>query len=83
MIKKLIKHGNSAALILDKSLLKVLDIAQDTPLKIQTDGESIIITPIREKIREIKKISDRQAVQKAFEEIVQAYAPALKKLSEN
>lgn len=83
MIKRLVKHGNSTALILDKSLLKVLNINQDTELKIQTDGQSIIITPVNAKKRKAKKMSDNEAIQKAIEEIVTAYAPALKKLSEN
>jgi antitoxin component of MazEF toxin-antitoxin module len=83
MIKKLIRHGNSTALILDKPLLKILNIAHDTPLKIQTDGRSIIVTPVHEDEKVIKSISDNDAVQKAFEEIMRTYAPALKKLSEN
>jgi antitoxin component of MazEF toxin-antitoxin module len=32
MIKKLIKHGNSAALIIDKPILDLLHVKMDTPL---------------------------------------------------
>lgn len=83
MVKKLIKHGNSTALILDKSLLKILNINRDTPLKIKTDGKSIIITPVSEESSTTQKVSDREEVQKAFEEIIKKYAPALKKLADN
>jgi antitoxin component of MazEF toxin-antitoxin module len=83
MIKKLIKHGNSSALILDKSLLEVLNIASETPLKIQTDGTSIIITPVYEDKGKKRTISKDPEVQKAFEEIMSKYGPLLKKLSKN
>ena len=45
MTKKLIRHGNSAALILDKALLDLLKVKMDTPLEVTTDGKNIIISP--------------------------------------
>jgi antitoxin MazE len=45
MTKKLIRHGNSAALVLDRALLDLLKVQMDTPLEITTDGRSIIISP--------------------------------------
>ena len=45
MTKKLIRHGNSAALVLDKALLDLLKVKMDTPLEITTDGKNIIISP--------------------------------------
>ncbi len=45
MTKKLVKHGNSAALILDKPILDLLKVEMDTPLEITTDGKNIIISP--------------------------------------
>ncbi|TVR67996.1 MAG: AbrB/MazE/SpoVT family DNA-binding domain-containing protein [Spirochaetaceae bacterium] len=47
MIKKLVQHGNSAALILDKPILELLNVTMDTPLEITTDGRSIVISPAR------------------------------------
>ncbi len=44
--KKLIHHGNSAALVLDKPLLDLLKVHMDTPLEITTDGKNIIISPL-------------------------------------
>ncbi len=45
MTKKLIRHGNSAALVLDKALLDLLKVRMDTPLEVTTDGKNIIISP--------------------------------------
>jgi len=45
MIKKLIRHGNSSALVLDKALLDLLKVHKDTPLEVTTDGRNIIISP--------------------------------------
>ena len=45
MTKKLIRHGNSAALVLDKALLDILKVRMDTPLEVTTDGKNIIISP--------------------------------------
>jgi antitoxin component of MazEF toxin-antitoxin module len=45
MLKKLVKYGNSNALILDKAILELLEIEEGSILKIKTDGTSIIVTP--------------------------------------
>jgi antitoxin MazE len=45
MTKKLIRHGNSAALVLDKALLELLKVEMNTPLEVTTDGRNIIISP--------------------------------------
>ena len=41
MIKKLTKHGNSLALVLDRGVLDLLEIDADTPLNIKTDGRCL------------------------------------------
>ena len=46
MTKKLVQHGNSAALILDKPILELLNVTMDTPLEISTDGKNIVISPV-------------------------------------
>lgn len=48
MVKQLIRHGNSAAIILDKPILELLNVKMETSLEITTDGKSIIISPIQE-----------------------------------
>ena len=47
MIKTLTKHGNSLALVIDKPVLELLSIQQDTELEITTDGHALIIEPAR------------------------------------
>jgi antitoxin component of MazEF toxin-antitoxin module len=46
MIKKLTTHGNSLALVIEKPVLKLLNISADTALDISTDGKSIIVSPL-------------------------------------
>ena len=48
MRKYLTAHGSSAALIIDKAILELLNIEIDTPLEIVTDGENLIISPVRD-----------------------------------
>lgn len=45
MLKKLVKYGNSNALILDRAILELLNIKEGAVLKLHTDGKSLIITP--------------------------------------
>jgi len=51
MIKKLIQHGNSSALVIDKPIMELLKIDFETPLELSTDGNSIIISPVKDKQR--------------------------------
>jgi len=51
MIKKLVQHGNSSALIIDKPVMELLHIDDDTLLEISTDGNNLIISPVRDKER--------------------------------
>jgi antitoxin component of MazEF toxin-antitoxin module len=45
MIKKLVRYGNSNALVIDRAILELLNIAEGSLVKIATDGKSLIITP--------------------------------------
>ena len=45
MRKKLVRHGNSRALVIDKAILELLKIDDDTELEVVTDGRSLTITP--------------------------------------
>ena len=51
MLKKLTKTGNSLALVLDKRLLDRAQIDANTPLEVSTDGDVIVITPVRDRRR--------------------------------
>jgi antitoxin MazE len=54
MIKKLVSHGNSSALIIDKPILEILKINEDTLLEVSTDGKNLIISPVRDTKRETR-----------------------------
>ena len=54
MIKKLTKHGNSLALVIDRGILGLLDIDAETPLNIKTDGKCLIVTPAQDTVRQRK-----------------------------
>lgn len=45
MLKKLVKYGNSNALVLDRAILELLNISEGAVVKLHTDGKSLIITP--------------------------------------
>ena len=51
MIKKLTRHGNSMALVIEKGVLDILNIDDKTPLDISTDGKMLLITPVRDEKR--------------------------------
>jgi len=44
--KKLSRHGNSRALVIEKPILDLLGINDETTLQLHTDGESLILTPV-------------------------------------
>lgn len=48
MLKKLAKYGNSTALVIDKAILEILEIQDGGLVKLQTDGKSLIITPVKD-----------------------------------
>lgn len=75
MVKTLVSHGNSAALIIDKPILDILKVDMSTPLEITTDGESLIISPVREGSRE-------KRVKEALEKVNKRHGKTLKKLAE-
>ena len=54
MVKKLTKTGNSLALVLDKPFLDRAKINVDTPLEVSTDGDVIVISPVRDRRRSAK-----------------------------
>jgi len=51
MLKKLTRHGNSLALVIDKGILDILNIDDNTPLEISTDGTLLLISPVRDEKR--------------------------------
>lgn len=63
MYKKLARHGNSNAILLDKPILELLNITEHTQLKITTDGTSLIITPVQQVIPEQQHVQQADSVE--------------------
>ena len=62
MVKHLTQHGNSAALVIDKAILELLGITLRTPLELVTDGERLIISPLKSTKRASRFRSALQAI---------------------
>ena len=75
MVKKLTKHGNSLALVIDRPILDLLRIDPDTPLEVSTDGQRLIVAPAKSSTRR-KKFDEAQT------EAHRRYGRAFKKLAE-
>ena len=73
MIKTLTKHGNSAALVIERPILDLLGATVTTSFEVVTDGQSLILTPIKDTecaiklSQSINKVGKRYA--KTFEEL--------------
>ena len=46
MFKRLVKHGKSLALVIDRPTLDLLHIDAETFLDIQIDGKSLVVVPV-------------------------------------
>ncbi len=75
MRKKLTRTGNSLALVLDRDLLDATGIRASTPLEISTDGEVIVISPVRPARRTGR-------LRALMDEIHAEYAGTFKRLAE-
>ena len=75
MIKNLKKHGNSLALVIERPVLELLGVDADTSFEVTTDGQALILTPIRDSKR-------RDAFKDGLESVNSRYSNTLKKLAE-
>ena len=75
MLKTLTKHGNSYALVIDKPILELLRVSPETQFEIMTDGQSLVLTPVRDPAEE-KKFQD------ALDMVHKRFGRAMKRLAE-
>ena len=75
MVKKLIRHGNSAALIIDKPIMEILNITEETTFELTTDGRNLILSPQTEYTQE-------KDILNSLEKINKKYGSVLKRLGE-
>jgi antitoxin component of MazEF toxin-antitoxin module len=75
MVKKLIQHGNSAALVIDKPIMEMLHITHETTFEISTDGRNLILSPQTEHTQEKNILG-------SLEKINKKHGAVLKRLGE-
>ncbi len=75
MTKTLIKHGNSLALVIDKPILKMLRISADTPLELTSNGDALLVSPVRNNSRQKK-------LRVSLDKINRKFGEDLKRLAE-
>ena len=67
MVKKLTKHGNSLALVIDRPILDLLKIDPETPLEVSTDGKRLIVAPAKPSPRRKKFEAAQELAHKRYE----------------
>jgi antitoxin MazE len=75
MIKNLVKHGNSWALVIDRPILELLKIRPEDPLEISTDGKTMTIAPAG-------ATAEDRPVRTARKKVNARYRKVLEKLAE-
>jgi hypothetical protein len=73
--RKLVSVNGGLALMLDSGVLQILDIDEQTVMRLSTDGDCLVITPIRAKGR-------RQRYERSVEAVVQEYDSILRGMQE-
>lgn len=75
MKKKLTRTGNSVALVLDKPLLEELGLDENSEVEVSTNGDVLVMTPLRTAAREKK-------FRKSVDKINRKYAGLFRRLAE-
>jgi antitoxin MazE len=75
MRKRLTRTGNSVAVVLDRPLLEATGLHAEATVEISTDGDVIVLTPVRSKKRTARLDS-------ALDAINARYAGVFKRLAE-
>lgn len=73
MRKKLSAIGNSLGVVIEKPILELLKIDRDTELEVTTDGNRLVLEPVRG--------NKRERVKNAHSRVVAAHAETFKKLA--
>jgi len=66
MVKRLIRHGNSVALVIDKPIMEILHITNKTVFELSTDGRNLILSPQIEDNQENMIIHSLKKVNKKY-----------------
>ena len=74
MTKTLIKHGNSLALVIDKPILEMLEISADTPLELTSNGDVLMVAPVRDRARQRRLRTSLDKINRKFGDDLQRLA---------
>lgn len=74
MIKTLTKHGNSAALVIERPILELLGATAETAFEVVTDGHALILTPVKDAVHSAR-------VRKSMDRIGKRYAKSFENLA--
>ena len=74
-IVNLIEHGNSYAVVIESPILEVLGVSSTTAFEIVTDGQCLVLIPMRDNATEPE-------FQKALEMVHKRFGSAMKRLAE-
>jgi antitoxin component of MazEF toxin-antitoxin module len=72
MRKKLSAIGNSYGLVIEKPILELLNIDRDTELEVTTDGQRLVIEPIR---------TDKKSLRASAEKVMKKHDSTFRKLA--
>lgn len=73
MVKHLTKIGSSLGLVIEKPILELLRIDRSTSLDVRTDGDALIIRPVR--------VMDADEALRLAREVMTSHAETLRKLA--
>ncbi|MEX0885743.1 MAG: hypothetical protein WD009_04810 [Phycisphaeraceae bacterium] len=75
MIRMLKKHGNSQALVIDRTMMEMMGITADTPLQVTIRNGALMVTPSNGGI-------DAERFEASTTKIMRRYDGMLKRLAE-
>ena len=75
MVTRLKRDGDSLVLVIDPPLLDQMRIDADTPLDVTTDGETLVVSPVRDEAR-------RREFDRIVKEMNERYAKTFRRLAE-
>ena len=73
MRKRLSAIGNSLGIVIEKPILELLEINRETELDMRTDGDRLIISPVRK--------GKKERVRAALQRALSAHDESLRKLA--
>lgn len=75
MVKALTRRGNNLALVLDRGILEATGIDANSTLEVSTDGDVIVISPVRSRKRTAR-------LRKVLEDLDREHAGACRRLAD-